>query len=98
MSKGGAGADAEVDGGAGPLGQFLVAGDEVGVQVGLDDVGDTQAQPRGGVEIHLDVALGIDHGGDTFRTNQIGSVGQAASSLPLSSLPPAWPEFSLQPS
>jgi hypothetical protein len=64
------------EGGAGSLGQLLVAGDEAGVQVGLDDVFEAQAKLGSGVKIDLDVALGVDNGGDSFRPNQIRCVCQ----------------------
>ena len=38
VGEGGVGVFAEVDAGAGALGEFVVAGDEVGVEMGLDDV------------------------------------------------------------
>ena len=61
----GAGALAQMDLRAGARGQLAMAADEIGVQVGLNDVLDLQAVLAGFIEIELDVALGIDHAGDT---------------------------------
>ena len=74
----GCGAGAHVDLGAGAGGQLAVAGDEVGMQMGFDDVLDLEVVLAGGVEVDFDVALGIDDGGDAFGTQHVGGVGQAA--------------------
>ena len=73
-----AGAGADIDGGAGALSELAVAGDEVGVEMGLDDVLDLETEAGGGFDIDIDVALGVDNGGDTFRTDQVGGVREAA--------------------
>ncbi len=53
----------EHDVGAGGLGQLEVPRQEVGVEVGLDHEFDREAVLGGGVEVHRDVALGVDHHG-----------------------------------
>ena len=53
-------AAAEADLGAGRGGQLEVAGQEVGVEVGLDDELDRQALVGGGGEDLVDVAAGVD--------------------------------------
>ena len=78
MREPGCGAGAQVDVGAGAGGQLAVAGDEVGMQMGFDDVLDLEVVLAGGVEVDFDVALGIDDGGDAFGTQHVGGVGQAA--------------------
>ncbi len=69
---------AEVDAGSGALGKLVMAGDEVGVEVGFDDVLDAEILLAGEVEVEVDVALGVDDGGDTFAGDDVGGVGQAA--------------------
>ena len=44
----------------------------------FDDVLDLQAPFFGGVYINIDVALRVDHGRDSLRTHQVGSVGQTS--------------------
>ena len=68
----------EIDARAGALGKFVMAGDEVGVQVRFDDVLDLQPLFAGGVEVDVDVALRVDHRRDAFRPDQVGSVRQTA--------------------
>ncbi len=61
VGKAGAARLVQVDGRSGPFGQVGVARHVIGVQVGLDDVGDFQT-PRGrGIEIHLHIPIRIDH-------------------------------------
>ena len=55
-----------------------MAGDEVGVEMGLDDVLDAEVFLAGVVEVEIDVALGIDDGGDSFGGHDVGGVGKAA--------------------
>ncbi len=69
---------AEVDAGSGALGQLVVAGDEVGVEMGLDDVLDAEIFLAGEVEVEVDVALRIDDSGDAFARDDVGGVGEAA--------------------
>jgi hypothetical protein len=67
---------AHVDGCTRADGQLFMAGDEVGVQMSLEDVADGEALVRSGLQIQLDIALGIDHYGFAFRSQQVGSVRQ----------------------
>jgi hypothetical protein len=48
----------------GAVAQLQMPGDEVGVQMGEDHMRDAQPVLRGGVEVLIDVALGIDDRGD----------------------------------
>ena len=64
--------------GAGLCGELLVSGDEVGVQMGFDDVFDAQAVLGGGLEINVDIALRVDDGGDAVGPDQIRGVGQTS--------------------
>ena len=69
-----------MDGRAATVAQFQMAGDEVGVEVGEEDVADLKAKFLGVGQVLLDVALGVDDdGGRTgLVSEQIGGVGQAA--------------------
>ena len=69
-----------MDGRAAAVAQFQMAGDEVGVEVGEEDVADLEAKFLGVGQVLLDVALRIDDdGGRTgLVPEQIGGVGQAA--------------------
>ena len=53
---------AQIDGGAGPVAQFKMAGDEVGVKVGEEDVRDAQAVCLGIRDVLVHVPLRVDHG------------------------------------
>src|SRR5262249_45983360 len=66
-----AGAVAQVDARAGALGKLVVARNEVGVQVGLNDVLDLQISFPSGIKINVDVALRIDDRCHTIGTEQI---------------------------
>jgi hypothetical protein len=57
-----------------------VAGDEVGVHMGEEDVADSDVQLASVVEILRDITLGIDHGSHASRPigDQVGGVGEAA--------------------
>ena len=57
-----------------------MAGDEVGVEVGEEDVADGESVMGGGVEVLLDVALGVDDdgGGGGLVGDEVGGVRQAA--------------------
>jgi hypothetical protein len=55
-----------------------MAGDEVGVKVRLDYVSDSQAVAACLLQVGLDVALRVNHGGEPVRTNQVRSVGETA--------------------
>src|SRR5436305_620897 len=59
----GFGSGSEVDGCVDAVAEFEVAGDEVGVEMGEEDVLDGQRVLLGEGEILCDVALGIDDGG-----------------------------------
>jgi len=76
----GLGASAEMDGGAATVPQFQMAGNEVGVEMGEEDVADLKAECLGIVDVLLDIALGVDDdgGGTGLVSEQIGGVGQAA--------------------
>ena len=69
-----------MDGRAATVAQFQMAGDEVGVEVGQEDVADLQAEFLGVGEVLLDVALRVDDDGGRagLVSEQIGGVGQAA--------------------
>ena len=71
------GVGTQVNSSAGAFRQFAMTRNEVGVQVRFDDVLDLQALLRGGFHVDVDVALRIDHGRDSLRTDQIRSVRQA---------------------
>ena len=64
--------------GAGRLPQFEVAGQEIGVEVGLDDQFDGQAELLGVGEVLADVAAWVDDDGAPggLVTDQIGRVGE----------------------
>src|SRR5690606_26308761 len=68
----------DVDVGAGVLLQVGVAADVVGVEVGLDDVGDGQPVGGGRVEVFPHIAVGIDDRSHAraFAAHQIGSATQ----------------------
>src|SRR5580704_17350826 len=55
-----------------------MAGDEVGVEVGLDDVLDAEILLAGVVDVDVDVALGVDDGGDAFADDDVRGVGETA--------------------
>jgi len=56
----------------------MMTGDEVGVQVRFDNVLDLQALLPCGVYVDVDVALGVNHGSDAFRTDRVGGVSQTS--------------------
>ncbi len=74
------GAGAEMDGRAATVAQLQVAGDEIGVEVGEENVADLQTKCFGVGQVLLDVALRVDDdgGGTGLVSEQIGCVGQAA--------------------
>jgi hypothetical protein len=67
----------DVDSGAGAGGQFAVAGDEIGMQVGLDHMLDAQAVLARGFQVDFDVALRVDHRRHAFRAGHVRGVRQA---------------------
>ena len=70
---------AVADPGAGGLRQLQMAGQEVGVKVGVNHANDPQPVRRGVIQVLLDVAAGIDDHCLPGRgvTNQVGGLGQA---------------------
>jgi len=79
------GAGAEMDRRAAPVAKFQVAGDEVRMKVGEEDVADLEAKLLGIGQVVLDIALGVDdHGGRAgLVSEQIRSVGKASQVSPL---------------
>src|SRR4029077_8049776 len=57
------GAGSQMDGGAAAVAQLQVAGDEVGVEVGEEDVSDLQPEFFGVRQVLLNVALRVDDNG-----------------------------------
>ena len=62
----------------GTVGQFAAPGQEVGVDVRLQGVGDRQLVLAGQFDVHLHVAAGVDDGGAARRlvADQVGQVRQ----------------------
>jgi hypothetical protein len=77
--KCGAGLGGQVDSGAGAGGQFAIAGDVIGVEVGVKDVRDPQPIGLGDLEIAVHIALRVHHGTHArlAATDQIGNAAQA---------------------
>ncbi len=75
----GLGAVAVADPGAGAVGEFEVAGQEVGVEVGVDDADDGQAARHGVGEVLVDVPTGVDDHGlaGALVGDQVGGLGEA---------------------
>ena len=71
-----AGPRAHVDLGAGAGGQLAVPGNEIGMQVSLDDIRDAQVVFARGFQVDLDVALRIDDHRDAFGAGHIRSMRQ----------------------
>src|SRR6267154_2091250 len=76
VRKGRARAGPEIDARPSALRKLVMTGDEIGVQVGFNDVLDLQALLAGGLNIDIHVALWINDRCDAFRTDQIRSVSQ----------------------
>src|SRR5687768_13466429 len=76
-AEAGRGADGHL--GAGLGGQLAGAGDEVVVDVGVEDVGDGDAVLFGGVAVAVYVAQGVDEkrGAGGVRADEVGRVAQA---------------------
>jgi hypothetical protein len=66
------------DGGSGALGQFKVAADEIGVQVGLDHVADGEAPRFGLIDVDVDVASRVHDGRLSIGAQQVRGLGQTA--------------------
>jgi hypothetical protein len=68
----------DVDRRAGRRGEAAVAGDVVGVIVGLEDVLDPHAHVAGHRQVVLDVELRVDHGGDAgvLVADQVGAAAE----------------------
>ena len=75
----GLGGRAQVDRRAGTIAQLEMTRDEVGVQVGQQDVFDREAVLRRKGEVLVDIPLGIDDGRDMGElvTDQVRRVGEA---------------------
>ena len=71
---------AEINFGADAIAEFEMAGDEVGVEMGEEDVLDLEFVFGGEGEVLIDVALRIDDGGFAgwFVADEVGGVGEAA--------------------
>jgi hypothetical protein len=68
---------ANVDFGAGAGGQFAVAGNEIGMQMGFDYMLDAQAVPARGFQVDFDVTLRVDDRRYAFGANHIRGMRQA---------------------
>src|ERR1700687_4179909 len=68
----------EVDARSSALRKLMMTGNEVGVQVRFDNVLDLQALFLGGVYVNVHVALRVDDGRNSLRTDQVGSVCQTS--------------------
>ena len=64
-----AGPGAEIDARSGATGKFAMPRDEVGMQVGLDDVFDLPSIAGCGIEIDIHITLGIDNCGNPLRND-----------------------------
>ena len=72
-----AGVRAQINSRAGAFCKLTMTRYEIGVQMGFDNMLDFQALLRGGFDVNVNVALRVDHGGNSFRTDQIRGVRQA---------------------
>ena len=68
----------DIDDGSGTLGEFEMPGDEIGMQMGENDVPNLQPMGLSVVEVNIHVALGVDYGCHAVAGNDIGSVGQTS--------------------
>ncbi len=70
---------AEIDGRARAIAQLQMAGDEIGMQMGQEDVPDGERVFGGEFHVLIDVPLRIDNGcrARRFVSNQVGGVRQA---------------------
>src|SRR6266568_847341 len=69
MRESSAGTFAEINARSSALSKLMMAGDEVGVQVGFDDVLDLQTLFHSVVKVDVNVALRINDRRDSFRTD-----------------------------
>ncbi len=69
---------ADIDGCAGAGGQFLMAGNEVGVQMSFEDVANLQILFLRGFEIDLNIALRIDDDRFALGPEQVRGMGQTS--------------------
>ena len=60
--------------GSGFVGEFAMAADKIGMQMSFDDVLDSQILRVGFFDVLIDIALRIDNGCFTIRSDQIRSV------------------------
>ena len=56
---------------AGACGQLLVSGNEIGMQVGLEDVFDLHAVLLSGFQVNVHIALGIDDDSRPLRCQHV---------------------------
>jgi hypothetical protein len=73
-----AGTFPDVDVGAGAFGKFPMPGNEVCVQMRLDDMLDPDPLACRRLDVDLDVTLGIDDSGRSSGRDEVGRVGEAA--------------------
>src|SRR5208337_5607990 len=78
VRKCGPGGTREIDTRAGPRGQLAVSGNEVRVQMGLEDVANRQPLFLRCFKIDFHVALRIDNDALTLRSQQIRGMRQTA--------------------
>src|ERR1022692_3635464 len=69
---------ADVDGGAGSRCQLFVAGDKIGMQVGLEDVPDADVLLLRRFQVDFDITLRIDYDRFAVRCEHVGGVGQTS--------------------
>jgi len=70
--------NARVNPGSRPRCKLMMAGNEVGVEMGFDDVPDFQAVRLRFFEVDVDVALRIDHCSISAGTDQVRSMSKTA--------------------
>ena len=73
-----ASAGSDVDFRTGSSGELLVSGDKIGVKVSLEDVPNGDALCVRGIQVEVNVTLGIDHHPLALRRQQVGGVRQTA--------------------
>jgi hypothetical protein len=70
-------ASAEIYLRSGALGEFVMSGDKIGVNVRLDDVFDLPPVGGCGFKVDVDIPLGIDYRGHASRGDHVRGVGEA---------------------